>query len=76
MTSRLAVLAVTAAFATSCQSETPSSISGQDIEVTFIHTTDIHSRLVPYDLQVGEVDARLGLSQNLEPLAVQRASPT
>lgn len=50
-----------------CTSPGPIDLDGQDIQLTIIHTTDIHSRLVPYDLQVGEVDKRLGLVQNLEP---------
>lgn len=54
--------------ATSCTDGEPqSSISGQDVQLTLLHTTDVHSRLLPYDLQVGEVDARLGLAQELEP---------
>jgi 5'-nucleotidase/UDP-sugar diphosphatase len=43
------------------------SISGQDVHLTLLHTTDIHSRLLPYDLEVGEIDQRLGLAQDLEP---------
>jgi 5'-nucleotidase len=52
----------------SCTSDADGpNIDGQDIQLTLIHTTDIHSRLIPYGLQVGEVDARLGLAQELEP---------
>ncbi|MFH2008259.1 MAG: bifunctional UDP-sugar hydrolase/5'-nucleotidase, partial [bacterium] len=36
-------------------------IEGHDIRVTFIHTSDIHSRLLPYGLDVGETDESLGL---------------
>jgi len=50
-----------------CTDADPISIDGQDIQLTLIHTTDIHSRLIPYTMQVGEVDARLGLAQDLEP---------
>lgn len=50
-----------------CTSEPSPSISGQDVQLTLLHTTDVHSRLLPYDLQVGEVDLRLGLAQELEP---------
>ena len=50
-----------------CTSGSDIDIAGQDIQLTILHSTDIHSRLLPYDLEVGEVDARLGLTQELEP---------
>ncbi|RYE75451.1 MAG: hypothetical protein EOO74_10015, partial [Myxococcales bacterium] len=31
------------------------------VKVTLLHTSDIHSRLFPYDLQITAVDAKLGL---------------
>jgi 5'-nucleotidase len=43
------------------------TLAEQDVQLTLLHTTDIHSRLLPYELEVGEVDARLGLVQELEP---------
>ena len=43
----------------SCTSEDGPSIAGQDVQLTMLHTTDVHSRLVPYDLQIGEIDSRL-----------------
>jgi len=36
-------------------------VEGHDIRVTFIHTSDIHSRLLPYALDVGETDKSMGL---------------
>lgn len=36
-------------------------VEGHDVRVTFIHTSDIHSRLLPYALDVGETDESLGL---------------
>ena len=42
-------------------------LSGQDVLLTLIHTSDIHSRLLPYDMEVGEVDQGLGLSQDNGP---------
>ncbi|MDA3863057.1 MAG: 5'-nucleotidase C-terminal domain-containing protein [Deltaproteobacteria bacterium] len=42
-------------------SESP-DIEGHDIKITFIHTADWHSRLIPYYLEVGETDKSLGLS--------------
>lgn len=41
-------------------SEPPTRIHGQ-AHLTLIHTSDIHSRLFPYALQIGQVDAQLGL---------------
>src|ERR1043165_5149772 len=35
-------------------------LKGQ-VHLTLIHTADIHSRLFPYNLQIGQVDAGLGL---------------
>lgn len=67
--SRMILVALAASLiATSCTSDTETpNIEGQDVQLTLLHTTDIHSRLIPYGLQVGEVDARLGLAQELEP---------
>lgn len=35
-------------------------LNGQ-VSLTLIHTSDIHSRLFPYDFQIGTIDAQLGL---------------
>ncbi len=40
----------------------PQPLQGQ-VRVTFIHTSDIHSRLFPYNLQIGQIDATLGLGE-------------
>jgi 5'-nucleotidase/UDP-sugar diphosphatase len=37
------------------------NIDGEDVEVVFLHSADIHSRLIPYFLDVGETDQVLGL---------------
>jgi 5'-nucleotidase/UDP-sugar diphosphatase len=62
----LGIAALTAAIAAgsaSCQAEPrPISIEGQ-VHLTLIHTSDIHSRLFPYNLQLGQVDAGLGLGE-------------
>lgn len=47
-------------------------LDGHDVKVTFIHTSDIHSRLLPYGLEVGETDQSLGL--NPDSLTVGGAS--
>ncbi|MCG3173676.1 MAG: hypothetical protein GMKNLPBB_01876 [Myxococcota bacterium] len=36
-------------------------LKGQDLSLTFLHTSDIHSRLVPYDFSPGATDRALGL---------------
>lgn len=47
-----------------CKNPDPSPrVSGQ-VHLTLIHTSDIHSRLFPYSLQLGQVDAGLGLGQS------------
>ena len=42
-------------------------LDGQTVRLTLLHTSDIHSRLIPYTLDVGEVDRGLGLDQDNEP---------
>jgi len=39
----------------------PIDLDGQDVSLTFLHTSDWHSRLLPYEMEVGAVDERLGL---------------
>ncbi len=39
-------------------------LRGHDVKVTFIHTSDIHSRTLPYALDVTETDESLGLDPN------------
>jgi 5'-nucleotidase/UDP-sugar diphosphatase len=41
-------------------SEGPPPLRGQ-VHLTLLHTSDLHSRLFPYNLQIGQVDAGLGL---------------
>jgi 5'-nucleotidase/UDP-sugar diphosphatase len=42
-------------------------LGGQDVLLTLLHTSDTHSRLFPYALEVGQVDATLGLLQDNGP---------
>jgi 5'-nucleotidase / UDP-sugar diphosphatase len=42
-------------------------LSGQDVLLTLLHTSDTHSRLFPYELEVGQVDETLGLLQDNGP---------
>ena len=52
----------------SCAEQHPNPVlAGQDIRVTFLHTSDIHSRLIPYDMTVLASDRRLGLRQENAP---------
>lgn len=46
-------------------SRTP--LSGQDVHLTILHTSDWHSRLFPYTFTVGRVDEQLGLLQQNAP---------
>ncbi len=55
-----AMAAATAGSGGCTTSEAPPGIKGQ-VHLTLIHTSDIHSRLFPYNLQIGQVDAGLGL---------------
>lgn len=46
-----------------CEAEpAPTRVKGQ-VHLTLLHTSDIHSRLFPYNLQLGQVDAGLGLGE-------------
>jgi 5'-nucleotidase len=42
-------------------------LEGQVVTLTLLHTSDIHSRLIPYDLDPGEVDQGLGLATENAP---------
>lgn len=58
------VLVVLAALvAIGCKEDKPPFQLRGQVRVTFLHTSDIHSRLFPYNLQIGQVDAKLGLGE-------------
>ncbi len=42
-------------------------IEGKDLSLVFLHTSDIHSRLLPYDMDVMLTDENLGLLQQNAP---------
>src|SRR4051812_25255947 len=46
-------------------SEGPTKQLQGQVHLTLLHTSDIHSRLFPYNLQLGQVDAGLGLGEAL-----------
>ena len=43
------------------------NIDGKDVKVVFMHTSDIHSRLLPYNMDVLMTDKNLGLKQEFAP---------
>lgn len=45
----------------------PPTLWGQDVALTILHTTDIHSRIYPYDLQPNATDQGLGLRADASP---------
>ncbi len=55
-----ATVAATAG-ALGCSDPAPTPTLQGQVHLTFIHTSDIHSRLFPYNLQLGQIDAGLGL---------------
>ena len=62
------LLFVSAAILAGCavQRDNP-NVSGQDLKITFLHTSDIHGRLLPYRMQTMLSDRNLGLQQENEP---------
>ena len=49
--------------------ETP-NLAGQDVRLTLIHTSDLHSRLFPYQFAPGAIDRGLGLVPTKGNIAV------
>lgn len=49
-------------FAAGCTIDTPTpSLAGQDVHLTVMHTSDLHSRFYPYYFAPGQIDKGLGL---------------
>jgi len=67
---RPCVLAVSVILAAGCmptrQGDQP-DLAGQDVRLTILHTSDIHSRLLPYDLAPIKTDIDLGLAPEAPP---------
>ena len=59
---RLAIAGVLAAICSCTVTQEQPNLVGQDIRLTFIHTSDIHSRLFPYNFQPNVFDRRDGLT--------------
>jgi 5'-nucleotidase len=55
--SALAMFAATSG----CEADLPSTELHGQVHLTLLHTSDMHSRIFPYNFQVGQVDAGLGL---------------
>jgi 5'-nucleotidase len=70
----LAGAASAALLAVGCKDPTATPPLKGQIHLTFIHTADIHSRLFPYDLQLGAVDAGLGLGADGQVINVGGAA--
>lgn len=45
----------------------PPALVGQDVRLTLIHTSDIHSRILPYDFNPSFTDNELGLADDVGP---------
>lgn len=61
-------LVVLAVLVGSCNiTSTQPDLDGLEVRVTFLHTSDIHSRLLPYKLKVPLTDANLGLLDQNAP---------
>jgi 5'-nucleotidase / UDP-sugar diphosphatase len=57
----LAALVTTPIVTSGCQTPTePEPLRGQ-VQLTLLHTSDLHSRLFPYNLLIGHIDDQLGL---------------
>ncbi len=64
----LTCFAVMALVAPACaERHEPPVTAGRDIRLSILHTTDIHSRLLPYDMQVLAGDRDLGLHPDHGP---------
>lgn len=54
-------IAAAASSGAGCSDPPPTPKLAGQVHLTLIHTSDIHSRLFPYNLQLGQIDAGLGL---------------
>ncbi len=61
--SLLAAGAIGAAAAPGCYTDTPPTQLQGQVHLTLFHTSDIHSRLFPYNVLLGQIDAGLGLGE-------------
>jgi len=61
------VLAFAGVFSACAEQHENPAVEGHDIKLTFLHTSDIHSRLLPYRMEVPYTDEQLGLDQAYEP---------
>jgi 5'-nucleotidase / UDP-sugar diphosphatase len=67
----MARLLLVAALAAGCTTEVDQpDLSGQDVHLTVIHTSDLHSRIFPYQFSPGQIDKGLGLSPRHGDIAI------
>lgn len=59
----VAALAIIVGSSAGCEQTPPQAGLNGQVRITFLHTSDIHSRLYPYNLQIGHIDASLGLGE-------------
>jgi 5'-nucleotidase/UDP-sugar diphosphatase len=52
-----------------CEEEKPPTQLEGQVHLTLLHTSDMHSRLFPYNLQIGQVDAGLGPEARVTSIA-------
>lgn len=65
---RARVLVLVAALVSGCfWDRTSPDLKGRDVRLTILHTSDIHSRLLPYDLAPLKTDQDLGLMAQAAP---------
>jgi 5'-nucleotidase/UDP-sugar diphosphatase len=62
-----AVALAAAALAACTVTSEPPNLWGQDVALTILHTSDIHSRMYPYDFQPNTTDQNLGLRADAPP---------
>ncbi len=68
MVLRPLIALVLASLAGACTIDGPNvDIDGKDVEAIFIHTSDIHSRLIPYNMDLLLTDQKLGMEQKYGP---------
>src|SRR3569623_2140098 len=62
------VVVIAATYLTACTTDKPQpNLVGQDIRLTIIHTSDIHSRLFPYHFTPNKFDQEFGLHPGAGP---------
>ena len=75
MRARLKHALIAAVILTGCaESFEAPELAGVDVRLAIVHTTDIHSRLLPYHMNVLSGDSNMGLLQENAPFGGIRCS--